>query len=207
MRDFGLVDLPYPLRRLSLNPLGVLYKKRIDDEDKYIFRRGTEAFPTIGDGVFLPTDNQLRSIVESCEKPRIKIGTSPLAGNADVYVDPDRLFGRHLAVLGNTGSGKSCTVAGLIRWSLEAAQKKQMVLPMPGSLSWIQMANMPAPFLMRMRQSKQEYLELTRKKLQWMIMRTNYKYRSGFGIAPNGVRLVKQGKGHSGLSLGVLCGK
>ena len=124
MRDFGLVDLPYPLRRLSLNPLGVLYKKRIHDQDKFSFRRGMEAFPTIGDGVFLPTDNQLRSIVESCEKPRIKIGTSPLAGNADVYVDPDRLFGRHLAVLGNTGSGKSCTVAGLIRWSLEAARKE-----------------------------------------------------------------------------------
>ena len=131
MRDFGLVDLPYPLRRLSLNPLGVLYKKRMDDEDedKYIFRRGSEAFPTIGDGVFLPTDNQLRSIVESSEKPRIKIGTSPLAGNADVYVDPDRLFGRHLAVLGNTGSGKSCTVAGLIRWSLEEAQKETEGIP------------------------------------------------------------------------------
>ena len=39
-------------------------------------------------------------------------------------IDPDRLFGRHLAVLGNTGSGKSCTVSGLIKWSLEEAQKK-----------------------------------------------------------------------------------
>ena len=26
---------------------------------------------------------------------------------------PDKIFGRHLAVLGNTGSGKSCSVAGL----------------------------------------------------------------------------------------------
>lgn len=24
MQDFGLVDLPYPLRKVSLNPLGVL---------------------------------------------------------------------------------------------------------------------------------------------------------------------------------------
>ena len=54
----------------------------------------------------------------------MKIGTSPLAGNADVFVDPDRLFGRHLAVLGNTGSGKSCSVAGLIRWSLDAARRE-----------------------------------------------------------------------------------
>ena len=36
----------------------------------------------------------------------------------------DRLFGRHLAVLGNTGSGKSCSVAGLIRWSIDSAKEK-----------------------------------------------------------------------------------
>ena len=39
-------------------------------------------------------------------------------------IDPDRLFGRHLAVLGNTGSGKSCSVAGLIRWSIEGAREQ-----------------------------------------------------------------------------------
>lgn len=124
MQDFGLVDLPYPVRKLSLNPLGTLFKKIIKqgDEEEYFFRRGTDALPSIGSGVLLPTDKQLWSIVESGEHRRVKIGTSPLAGNARVCVDPDRLFGRHLAVLGNTGSGKSCSVAGLIRWSLEQAQ-------------------------------------------------------------------------------------
>jgi hypothetical protein len=46
-----------------------------------------------------------------------------MASNAVIMVDPDKLFGRHLAVLGNTGSGKSCSVAGLIRWSMVAAEK------------------------------------------------------------------------------------
>jgi hypothetical protein len=46
-----------------------------------------------------------------------------MASGASIMVDPDKLFGRHLAVLGNTGSGKSCTVAGLIRWSMAAANK------------------------------------------------------------------------------------
>ena len=72
----------------------------------------------------MPTEKQLRSIIESGDHRRVKIGISPIAGNAKVCVDPDRLFGRHLAVLGNTGSGKSCTVAGLIRWSLEQAREK-----------------------------------------------------------------------------------
>jgi len=121
MKDFGLVDLPYPLRKMSLIPLGTLHKKIENGEDTFHFNRGANAFPTVGDSVLLPTQKQLRSIVESGEKRRVKIGTSSLAGNANVMVDPDRLFGRHLAVLGNTGSGKSCSVAGLIRWSLEAA--------------------------------------------------------------------------------------
>ena len=119
MQDFGLVDLPYPLRKLRLNPLGTL---RIHaPSTHHTFHRGADALPSVGAAVILPTGAQLRSIVESGEQRRIKIGSSPLASDADVYIDPDRLFGRHLAVLGNTGSGKSCSVAGLIRWSVETA--------------------------------------------------------------------------------------
>ena len=124
MQDFGVVDLPFPLRKMSLNPLGVLKEKRnIDGQDvKYEFTRGIEIFPTVGDPILLPSQTQLKSIVESGENRRVKIGISPLADNAEVSVDPDRLFGRHLAILGNTGSGKSCSVAGVIRWSIEAAK-------------------------------------------------------------------------------------
>ena len=126
MQDFGLVDLPYPLRKMSLNPLGTLQydSKDQDGDDRYTFKRGVESFPSVGDAVLLPTQKQLRSIVESGENRRVKIGISPLAANAEVKIDPDRLFGRHLAVLGNTGSGKSCSVAGLIRWSMDAAKKE-----------------------------------------------------------------------------------
>ena len=124
MQDFGLVDLPYPLRKMSVNPLGCLiYEGRDGGTDRYNFRRGVEAYPTVGDPVLLPTQSQLRAIVESAQNRRVKIGISPLAANAEVRIDPDRLFGRHLAVLGNTGSGKSCSVAGLIRWSMDEARK------------------------------------------------------------------------------------
>jgi hypothetical protein len=122
MQDFGLIDLPYPLRRMSLNPLGTL-RKRSGPHERYMFGRGAESLPSIGTPALLPTEIQLRAIVESGERRRIRIGKSPLAGDAEVRVDPDRLFGRHIAVLGNTGSGKSCSVAGLIRWSLEAARE------------------------------------------------------------------------------------
>lgn len=124
LQDFGLIDLPYPLRKMSLNPVGTL-RKQAGQGERYVFRRGADALPSLGSAVLLPTEKQLRSIVESGERRRVRIGTSPLAGNAEVRIDPDRLFGRHLAVLGNTGSGKSCSVAGLIRWSLEAAMAER----------------------------------------------------------------------------------
>jgi len=124
IQDFGLIDLPYPLRKMSLNPLGTL-RKQSGQEETYLFKRGSDALPSVGSPVLLPTEKQLRSIVESGERRHVCIGSSPLAAYATVCIDPDRLFGRHLAVLGNTGSGKSCSVAGLIRWSLEAAKAKR----------------------------------------------------------------------------------
>lgn len=129
LQDFGLIDLPYPSRKLSLNPVGTLSEESPDrtkgiDGTAFLFKRGVYAFPTVGDPVLLPTDQQLHNIIESGQRRRVLIGRAPLAGNAEVRIDPDRLFGRHLAVLGNTGSGKSCTVAGLIQWSLEGAKSE-----------------------------------------------------------------------------------
>lgn len=124
LQDFGVIDLPFPLRKIALNPLGVLKvtESNAEGEPIYKFSRGIEIYPTVGDPVLLPSPTQLKAIVESGEKRRVNIGISPLADNAVVSVDPDRLFGRHLAILGNTGSGKSCSVAGIIRWSIEAAK-------------------------------------------------------------------------------------
>ena len=131
MQDFGLIDLPYPLRKMSLNPLGCLFygDRSSDGKESYRFQRGVEGYPTVGAPVLLPTQTQLRAIVESGDNRSVLIGNSPLAANAKVMIDPDRVFGRHLAILGNTGSGKSCSVAGLIRWSLEAAKQERCSTP------------------------------------------------------------------------------
>ena len=45
LRDFGLVDLPFPHRRLRLNPLGTLRRK---GDGRFAFRRGAAALPTVG---------------------------------------------------------------------------------------------------------------------------------------------------------------
>lgn len=118
-KDFDLIDLPFPLRKMVITPLGVLKKKK---DSTYEIERGVYSYPSVGDNVILPTDKQLTAIVENPDG-KFEIGKAPIASNAPIKVNPDKLFGRHLAILGNTGSGKSCSVAGLIRWSLTEADK------------------------------------------------------------------------------------
>jgi len=121
LKDFGLVDLPFPMRRMHLVPVGTL--ERHGGDEPFRLRRGVVVFPSVGDPVALPSRAQLVALTRGdAEDRRVPIGRTLLGNDAEVCVDPDKLFGRHLAVLGNTGSGKSCSVAGLIRWSTEAAR-------------------------------------------------------------------------------------
>lgn len=123
--DPHIVDLPQARRSLSLVPVGTLSLEYCDGEDTYVLERGIAAFPSVGEPVVLPSAKQLRGILQACksEDCRVCIGNSPLSDDIPITVDPDKLFGRHLAVLGNTGSGKSCSVAGMIRWCMEAVQR------------------------------------------------------------------------------------
>lgn len=124
--ELGLIDLPFPHRRMAINPIGTLVNRRSVESGHPTLHleRGVVAFPSVGDQVLIPTPQQVAAIVGAQDDSRrVRIGTSPMAADTPIMVDPDKLFGRHLAVLGNTGSGKSCSVAGLIRWSLEAAAK------------------------------------------------------------------------------------
>ena len=66
LQDFGVIDLPFPLRKMSLNPLGVL-RENVGEPAKppYSFSRGVELFPTVGASVLLPSQIELKFIVES----------------------------------------------------------------------------------------------------------------------------------------------
>ena len=103
-KDFDLIDLPFPLRKLSVSPLGVLK----DKNGNYEIERGVYSYPSVGDIVIIPDQSQLRALVQNKDSTaKVKIGISPMAANTPIYISPDRVFGRHVAVLGNTGSGKS----------------------------------------------------------------------------------------------------
>lgn len=67
LKDFGLVDLPFPMRKMTLTPLGTLIRStvRMDGTYTYKLERGVSVFPSVGDPVLLPTVEQLTAIVES----------------------------------------------------------------------------------------------------------------------------------------------
>jgi len=85
------------------------------------FKRGVSVFPTIDDEVHLVTDEDLRIIFGGTGPNLIRIGTHATSESLSANIDIDKLITRHGAILGATGSGKSNTVAAILK-SITAGQ-------------------------------------------------------------------------------------
>lgn len=79
------------------------------------FERGLSQHPNIDDTVHIVTESDLRRIYGGAEDDQISIGTLSSAENIVIRLSLDALVTRHAAILGSTGSGKSTTVASLLR--------------------------------------------------------------------------------------------
>lgn len=81
---------------------------------------GVSAYPRLGDRVYSAPASFLSAIPLRMERPEappkvtLEIGKVRGASDAIVTMTPERLFGRHCAVLGATGGGKSYSVARLV---------------------------------------------------------------------------------------------
>lgn len=103
-----------------------IYKKK---EEKYLieaeligvyddfiksFKYGINDFPIIGSSVYSVDRYIYKSFYNLDSTNKLKIGKS-IINNFSIYANPDILFGKHLGVFGNTGSGKTCTIASVIQ--------------------------------------------------------------------------------------------
>lgn len=79
------------------------------------FERGLSQHPNINDTVHIVTETDLRRIYGNHGDDQVLIGTLSSAENIGVRLSVDALVTRHSAILGSTGSGKSTTVASLLR--------------------------------------------------------------------------------------------
>ncbi|WCO67251.1 DUF87 domain-containing protein [Iamia majanohamensis] len=73
------------------------------------YEPGLVSYPSVFAPVSLATRADLETIFRPGE-PAFALGQASVAPDQDVWLNADRLLGRHFAVLGSTGSGKSCSV-------------------------------------------------------------------------------------------------
>lgn len=118
----GVVSLPKSKRYIVATMLGTITGSKNNKE--YI--QGVYNFPVLDNEVWYVVEQDLRMIfdyrtVDDKEAIDFKndyflsIGTSPVFKDFEVKINPDKFFSKHAAVLGNTGSGKSCTVSSIIQ--------------------------------------------------------------------------------------------
>lgn len=114
------IMLPSSARYISATMLGTIAKD--GDKDKFI--QGVYNFPTLNNPVWYVTERDLAQIFDDHQDNfsinyakdfYLPIGTSPAFSNYSVKICPDQFFVKHAAILGNTGSGKSCTFTSIIR--------------------------------------------------------------------------------------------
>jgi hypothetical protein len=82
------------------------------------FKRGIDYFPVLDSDVYTIEGKELEAIYKSSIKPdtaTLELGSDIFFEQIKINADPNILFGKHCAVFGNTGSGKSCTVTSILQ--------------------------------------------------------------------------------------------
>ncbi|MHA6969046.1 ATP-binding protein [Glutamicibacter bergerei] len=78
------------------------------------FGSGLTAYPSLHAPVRTATPLEVKNIFLPKDVRSLRLGSSVVAAEQDVYLDANLLLSHHCAVVGSTGSGKSCTVMALI---------------------------------------------------------------------------------------------
>ena len=119
-RNSTNITLPTSARYISATMLGTIAKE--GNNEKFI--QGVYNFPTLDNPVWYVTEKDLIHIFDDKQDEEkidyekdfyLPIGRSPAFSNYRIKICPDQFFVKHAAILGNTGSGKSCTFASIIR--------------------------------------------------------------------------------------------
>ena len=71
--------------------------------------------PVMSSTIRTINDQELKAIVGEYDETTFKVGQSSIYKNYEVCADINSLFANHMAVFGNTGSGKSCGVARVVQ--------------------------------------------------------------------------------------------
>jgi hypothetical protein len=96
---------------------------------------GITKYPQIGARVFIAPANILQILSSSnSQKISLTVAHLPSSTEHEISISPEKLFGRHCAVLGATGGGKSWTVARLVEQA--KGHKAKVILFDPSGEFW-----------------------------------------------------------------------
>jgi hypothetical protein len=92
------------------------------------FRRGVTRYPIPGNDVLPVSTDDLRAIFAASDEPHIEIGTVYPTDDirGALYIDP--MLGKHFAVLGSTGTGKSTSVSLILHRISELSPEGHIVM-------------------------------------------------------------------------------
>lgn len=120
---------------------------------KYKFSRSLDHVPEIDSTCYVLKDAHLEEfmrVISECGdgEHSLELGSYKLNENARAYVDGNKLFQRHAALLGSTGSGKSWTVASILERSSQLPSSNLVVFDLHGEykeLSYAKQLRVPGP--------------------------------------------------------------
>ena len=79
------------------------------------YERGVSIFPVVDTPVYLAEDADLAVAFAVFQRYGFSVGQVSLFENQRAFLDANKFFGKHIAVLGSSGSGKSCAVASILQ--------------------------------------------------------------------------------------------
>ena len=92
------------------------------------FFRGVRSFPVLNEAVFNMMPEELELIFNRENEHCIQVGRLHQDRNIIAKVRTDDLLSKHFAIIGSTGSGKSCTVALVLQSILQTNRNAHVVL-------------------------------------------------------------------------------
>lgn len=116
---------------IGLNALG-----EITQEGQ--FRRGVSDYPLPGAEIRTIAPADLGAIFSKIRPYGFKLGRFKDYTSADVFLDPSTLCGRHFAILGQSGSGKSWAVTTVVQRLVETMPRAHIILlDLHGEYCWV----------------------------------------------------------------------
>ena len=92
------------------------------------FRRGVSVYPRLGDRVQGATQEMLKKVYQFGNFDSVVVGQLHQDPTIPAVIKVDDMLGKHFAIVGSTGSGKSCAVALVLRKVLEKHANAHIVL-------------------------------------------------------------------------------